>query len=94
LVSVGVIEPGSAELPPEEPAMEGQSQSQKLAVSLFITLLGDADRDLRHAAADALGRLGDPKAETALVRALGDTDEGVRLAVEEALRALESVRAS
>jgi HEAT repeat protein len=58
----------------------------KLAVSLFLAILCDSDRDLRQAAAEALGRLADRRAEGPLVRALGDSDSGVRQAAEQALR--------
>ena len=34
------------------------AKRRKLAVSLFVSLLCDVDRDLRQAAAEALGRLG------------------------------------
>ena len=62
---------------------------RKLAVSLFLATLCDEDPDLRQAAAESLGRMGDHRALAGLQKALGDADEGVRLAVEEAVKTLE-----
>lgn len=67
---------------------------RKLAVSLFVATLGDEDRDLRQAAAESLGRLGDERAQAALVRALGDNDASVRFAAEQALESLKAVRST
>jgi HEAT repeat protein len=61
-------------------------------VGLFLALLSDADRDLRQAAANALGQLGDGRAESGLSRALGDDDLDVRSACEHALKALQTAR--
>jgi HEAT repeat protein len=55
--------------------------------------LCDADRDLRQAAAEALGRLGDERAKSPLLRALGDPDPGVRDAVEAAMQSFGGARA-
>jgi HEAT repeat protein len=66
---------------------------RKLAVSLFLAILCDPDRDLRQAAAEALGRLGERRAESGLVRARRDPDADVRSAVERALQALVGARA-
>lgn len=67
---------------------------RKLAASLFLAILCDADRDLRLAAAEALGRLGDSRAEPGLARAVGDPDANVRAAAEKALAALGVARHS
>jgi HEAT repeat protein len=61
-------------------------QRQRLAVESFLQVLTDSDRDLRRAAVEALGRLGDSSAQPALVRARTDGDSSVRQAVEQALR--------
>jgi HEAT repeat protein len=57
-------------------------------VTLFLAILCDADRDLRQAAALALGNLGESRAVSALIRALADPDPSVRSAVEQALHVL------
>ena len=89
LVNLGAVE---ADLAPaategEELSVSSASKRRKLAVSLFVALLVDADRDVRQAAAEALGRLGDERAKPPLVRALADGDISVREAAEEALHA-------
>jgi bilin biosynthesis protein len=55
------------------------------AVPALIQALGDSDRDVRRAAAEALGKLGDPQAVSPLIQALGDRSENVRRAAAEAL---------
>jgi len=61
---------------------------RKLAATLFLAVLCDQDRDLRQAAAEALGELGEGRAVSALIRALGDPDPSVRTTVEQSLRLL------
>ena len=94
LVSLGAAEP---EASPEPAAVEvsasAMEKRRKLAVSLFLAILCDPDRDLRHAAAQALGRLGERRAEPALSRTLRDPDAAVRSAAEQALQALAQARA-
>jgi len=86
LVGLGKMEPEAAEkLVENEPS---QANRRKLAVNLFERILADADRDLRQAAAEALGRLGGDRAAAALKRAQPDLDADVRQAVVEALSAL------
>ena len=51
-----------------------------------MTLLCDSDRDLRQAAAEALGDLPDERSRSALLRAKTDSDEQVRLAAETSLQ--------
>jgi HEAT repeat protein len=63
---------------------------RKLAVSLFLAILCDLDRDLRQAAAQALGQLGDARSESGLMRAIGDADPGVRVAAEHALHQMQN----
>jgi HEAT repeat protein len=89
LVSLGSAAPETAVEPAvEEPASSSSAKRRKLAVSLFMAILCDADRDLRQAAAEALGRLNDVRAQSALSRALSDPDLGVRFASDQALRRL------
>lgn len=57
-------------------------------VSVLAEMLFDRDRDLRLAAADALGRLHEKSAAPLLAAAKRDADYTVRLAVEAALSAL------
>jgi HEAT repeat protein len=94
LVSLGAVEPEAS----PEPAAGDMSASavekrRKLAASLFLAILCDADRDLRQAAAEALGRLGERRAEPALLRTLRDPDAVVRSAAERALKALAAAGA-
>jgi len=52
-------------------------QKRDLAVKLLTDTLQDLDRDLRQAAAEALGRIGELSVVTPLVGALDDEDEWV-----------------
>jgi HEAT repeat protein len=61
----------------------------QMATHLFITLLEDPDRDVRQAAAEALGRLGGKRARQALTRTASDPDGDVAAATQMALQALE-----
>jgi HEAT repeat protein len=56
--------------------------------TFFFYLLGDTDHEVRLAAAETLGRLGDRRASSALMSALSDTDCHVRAAAERSLEAL------
>jgi HEAT repeat protein len=58
------------------------------ALAILADLLGDRDRDLRLAAAEAFGVARDRGAVTVLTAALQDTDAFVRQAAERALAAL------
>jgi HEAT repeat protein len=60
------------------------------AVPTLIQALGDSDRDVRRAAAEALGKLGDPQAVPALIQALGDSDRAVRRAAQQAIQQIET----
>jgi HEAT repeat protein len=94
LVSLGAAEPESApETTEADMSATTQEKRRKLAVSLFLAILCDPDRDLRQAAAEALGRLGERRAESALARTLRDPDAVVRLAAERALQGLAGARA-
>lgn len=83
--------PAAARPPlPPRPESSGPSAEDRalLAVSLFAAVICDFDRDLRQAAAEALGRLGGKRAEAALQRARQDPDAGVQHAAESSLRQL------
>jgi HEAT repeat protein len=95
LVSLGAAEPEAAgETGAEEMSASAVEKRRKLAVSLFLAILCDPDRDLRQAAAEALGRLGERRAEPALARTLRDPDATVGSAAERALLVLAAARGS
>ena len=58
------------------------------ALAILADLLGDRDRALRLAAAEALGRLHERRAANALAKAAQDSDRQVRQAAQSALAAL------
>lgn len=71
---------------PATAAVAEPDNTEKHAVTLFMAVLNDSDRDLRQAAVEALARLGGQRAEAALNRAVRDADAGVQLAAERALK--------
>jgi len=60
----------------------------RMATKLFVALLDDRDRDIRQAAAQALGYLGGERARHALTRAARDPDGDVAAATQMALQAI------
>ena len=64
-------------------------KASKPAVAALGKSLKDADAPVRQAAAYALGRIGDPAAKPFLEAAKKDTNEGVKRAVKDALKALK-----
>jgi HEAT repeat protein len=62
------------------------------AVELLIRALDDFDHELRIAAADALGRIGQKSAARPLRQLLQSNDEDLRLAAERALEILGARR--
>jgi len=84
--------PAAPPAPEKEEAGPLSTKRRKLAVSLFIAILCDPDRDLRQAAAEALGRLGDDRAQAPLLRAQNDPDPAVRVAAADAAQALAAAR--
>ena len=61
---------------------------KRMATGLFVALLEDRDRDVRQAAAEALGRLGGERSRQALMRASSDSDGDVAAAIQMALQVL------
>jgi HEAT repeat protein len=60
------------------------------AVPALIQALGDSDWDVRRAAAEALGAIGDPQAVPALIKALRDRSEDVRHAARQAIQQIQT----
>jgi HEAT repeat protein len=63
-------------------------QKQRKVFVVFAELLTDADRDIRLAAAESLGRIGDQRAASVLMTALSDKDNAVRRAAVKSLEDL------
>jgi HEAT repeat protein len=73
---------------PEDQLASPAIKRKRMATNLFIALLEDRDRDVRQAAAQALGHLGGERAKQALTRGAGDSDGDVAAAIQMALQAL------
>ncbi|HXI51829.1 MAG TPA: HEAT repeat domain-containing protein, partial [Candidatus Saccharimonadales bacterium] len=77
-------------LPKTEPSLTAFTDpvyyKRTAALQALVHALGDWDRDLRLAAAEALGRLSDPRAKEPLAGALNDSDPFVRASAAQALR--------
>jgi HEAT repeat protein len=73
-----------SEHPNAEMATPARRRKQAV-LTVFMDLLKDADADLRLAAAETLGRLGDGRARSQLMTALKDMEKSVRLAAAHAL---------
>lgn len=65
----------------------------KKAIEPLARLFQDKEKFVRCAAAVALGKIGDRDATPALIKALSDTEEDVRLVVVDALEKIKDVRA-
>jgi HEAT repeat protein len=80
------IDPESIQTAPAANAKGKSKEAQKQDVfSILCDLLFDRDRDMRLAAAEALGRLQDKNAVTILGAAVHDTDRLVKRAAQQAL---------
>ncbi len=67
----------------------GSEAMHRAAVeALGTALAGDARKEVRQAAAEALRKSGDPRALQPLLAALGDAEQGVSLAAADALAAI------
>jgi hypothetical protein len=74
--------------------MTAAGQKQRNVLSAFTEFLADPDRDIRLAAAETLGRLGDQRSASALMTALSDSDEDVRRAAAKSLEFLHFLGAA
>jgi HEAT repeat protein len=89
LVNLGELAPDAlVGLAPEDNLASPAIKRKRMATNLFVAMLDDRDRDIRQAAAEALGRLGGDRARQALTRAAGDPDGDVAAATQMALQAL------
>ena len=73
---------------PDTEMMTPARRPQQAVLTIFMDLLKEADADLRLAAADTLGKLGDIRARSPLMTALTDGDFTVRQAATQALSSL------
>jgi HEAT repeat protein len=72
---------------------EPEQEENKARRAHYLSLLADENPINRWKGAVSLGRLGDPQAAEALINALGDGDERVRLKAIWALGAIGDPRA-
>jgi HEAT repeat protein len=84
-----VVEPPAAEVATPGPTLVNDNHLRKQAtVDVLVGLLSDFDRELRFAAAETLGKLGQASALVALQRSLKDGDKLVRKAAAAAIETL------
>jgi HEAT repeat protein len=89
LVNLGEMSADAlAGLAPDEQLASPALKRRRMATNIFAAMLDDRDRDIRQAAAEALGRLGGDRARQALTRAASDNDGDVAAATQMALQAL------
>ena len=87
LVNLGEMAPEALQsFSPEEQLASPAIKRKRMGANIFIALLQDRDRDIRQAAAEALGTLGGERAKQALKRATGDPDGDVAAAAQMALQ--------
>jgi HEAT repeat protein len=82
ITGLGPVEAAASSPQPHPP------QAQPAAIEILCALLGDADAEVRLAAAESLGRLRSPAASEALKAAAKDSVSWVQAAAREALAAL------
>jgi HEAT repeat protein len=89
LVNLGEMSPEALlGFAPEDQLGSPATKRRRMATNLFIALLEDRDRDIRQAAAEALGRLGGERACHALTRAANDPDGDVAAAIQMATQVI------
>jgi len=76
------------------PGFEPLNEKLNVAVDVLVLALKHSDRDLRQAAAEALGRIGDPQVANLLMPALTDSDVWVRQSVSRALKQVSAAAPS
>jgi HEAT repeat protein len=88
LVNLGEMSPEALQgFNPEDQLASPAINRKRMGSNIFIALLQDRDRDVRQAAAEALGQLGGERAKQGLKRATGDPDGDVAAAAQMALQA-------
>lgn len=70
---------------------DGPAPTLQTTIDRLITLLDDPDASIRTTAAEALGKIGDQKAEPYLLLALDDADAGVRKAASRSVGQLPAI---
>ena len=95
LVNLGEMSPEALlGFSPEDQLASPAIKRRRMATNLLIALLEDRDRDVRQAAAEALGQLGGERAKQALTRAGSDPDGDVAAATQMALQAIATEQPS
>jgi HEAT repeat protein len=75
--------------PPAPPAAPSAADRRKLAVTLLLSILSDADPILRIAAIESLGHIGDHHGASALQRSIRDPDPRVASAAERVMNEMQ-----
>jgi HEAT repeat protein len=95
LVNLGEMSPEALlGFAPEDQLASPAIKRKRMGMNLCIALLEDRDRDIRQAAAEALGRMGGDRARQALTKASGDPDGDVAAASQMALQAIGEEKTS
>jgi len=81
-------EPAAAEAAVSPTLIEPAHLRKQATLDVLIGLLSDFDRELRFAAAETLGRIGQTSAVGPLSRSLKDADKAVRKAAAQAVEIL------
>jgi len=95
----GLLAPHLKKLTSDVPADREQARTALIAEGSIVVpplteMLDHGNPLIRHAVADVLGEIGDPRALTPLIRAMSDPDDDVREAVAQALGHMKSENAA